>query len=85
LKGANLKTHDPVVPSATAKEPLEAARGADALMILTPWPQYRAIAPAEIAKAMRGRIVLDPYGVLDRGKSLAAGLRLHTLGRAPDA
>ena len=85
LKGAKLITHDPVVPSATAKEPLEAARGADALMILTPWPQYRAISPASIAKAMRGRIVLDPYGVLDRAKSRAAGLQVHALGRAPDA
>jgi len=85
LKGVNLKTHDPVVPSATAKEPLEAARNADALMILTPWPQYRAIAPADIAKAMRGRIVLDPYGVLDRAKAREAGLQVHVLGRAADA
>jgi UDPglucose 6-dehydrogenase len=85
LKSAKLQTHDPVVPSATAKEPLEAARGADALMILTPWPQYRAIAPAEIAKTMKGRIVLDPYGVLDRDAARTAGLTVYALGRAPDA
>lgn len=85
LQGVNLKTHDPVVPSSTAKEPLEAARGADALMILTPWPQYRAIAPAEIARTMNGKLVLDPYAVLDRGKARAAGLKVHTLGRAADA
>ena len=85
LKGANLKTHDPVVPSATAKEPLEAARGADALMILTPWPQYREIAPADIARAMKGRIVLDPYAVLERGKAREAGLLVHTLGRPANA
>jgi UDPglucose 6-dehydrogenase len=81
LPGAALRTHDPVVSSATAKDPLEAARGADALMILTPWPQYREIAPADIAKAMRGRIVLDPYAVLDRAAAAAAGLDTHTLGR----
>ena len=81
LPGVALRTHDPVVAGATAKEPLEAARGADALMILTPWPQYRKIASAEIAAALRGRIVLDPYAVLDRKAAAAAGLQVHTLGR----
>ncbi len=81
LRGAALRTHDPVVPGATAREPLEAARNADALMILTPWPQYRKIQPAEIAAAMRGRIVLDPYAVLERKAAAAAGLDVHTLGR----
>ena len=64
-----------------AADPLEAARGADALMILTPWPQYRKIEPARIAAAMRGRVVLDPYAVLDEKAAIAAGLELHTLGR----
>ena len=38
------------MPSATgAADPLQAVTGADALMILTPWPQYKAIPPAAIA------------------------------------
>jgi UDPglucose 6-dehydrogenase len=82
LQGVNLKTHDPVVPASMVREPLEAARGADALMILTPWPQYRAIAPKEIAAAMRGKIVIDPYQVLDRDGAAAAGLQVVTLGRS---
>jgi len=82
LKGAALRLHDPIVEGSTAKDPLEVARGADALMILTPWPQYRQIGPAQIAAAMRGRIVLDPYQVLDPKAAAAAGLSLHTLGRA---
>ena len=61
--------------------PLEAAQGADALMILTPWPQYRAISARDIAGSLRGRIVLDPYGVLDADAAMAAGLRYYTLGR----
>lgn len=89
LPTARLRLHDPVVAASAvphpqaigANEPLEAARGADALMILTPWPQYRTIAPAAIARALRGRIVLDPYGVLDAEAACAAGLRYHTLGR----
>ena len=91
LPGARLKLHDPLVPASAAmhtgaeeaREPLDAASDADALMVLTPWPQYRDIAPRDIARAMRGRIVLDPYGVLDHGAAAAAGLDLFTLGRRP--
>src|SRR5262249_6353631 len=89
---ARLVLHDPVVPTSAAghpratgaTEPLAAVTDADALMILTPWPQYKGIAPASIADAMRGKIVLDPYGVLDARAARAAGLEYHTLGRSPD-
>ena len=91
LPGAHLRLHDPLVAAsaaahsgaAEATDPLAAASGADALMILTPWPQYRAITPAAIAGAMRGHIVLDPYGVLDFAAAKLAGLDIYTLGRPP--
>jgi UDPglucose 6-dehydrogenase len=83
LGEATLRLHDPVVKmNRTFETPLEAARGADALLILTPWPQYREVDAADIVKAMRGRIVLDPYRVLDHRKAGAAGLKVHTLGHA---
>ena len=79
LGNATLRLHDPVVKmDRSLPSALEAAQGADALMILTPWPEYRAIDPADIVAAMRGRIVLDPYGVL---KPTNACLQIHTLGR----
>jgi UDPglucose 6-dehydrogenase len=89
LPEANLVLHDPVVsPSAVdhakakgASDALEALRGADALMILTPWPDYKSVAPAAIAAAMRGRVILDPYAVLDGAAARQAGLRYYTLGR----
>jgi UDPglucose 6-dehydrogenase len=92
LTDVALRLHDPVVPCEAARHPravgvaspLEAARGADALMILTPWPEYRTVAPREIAAAMRGRVLLDPYGVLDLKSAAAAGLKVHTLGRPPE-
>ena len=82
LQGTVLRLHDPVVPGSTEKDPLDVARDADALMILTPWPEYQNIEPAKIAAAMRGHIVLDPYKVLDGRAAAAAGLRIHTLGRS---
>jgi UDPglucose 6-dehydrogenase len=91
LPEARLRVHDPVVPASVVthpkavgcSDPLEAARTAEALMILTPWPQYRAIAPERLGKVMQGRLVLDPYGVLDADGAAAAGLQYHTLGRPP--
>lgn len=89
LPNAKIRAHDPSVPQASiahlaierVSEPLEAARGADALMILTPWPQYRGVLPADIAGAMSGRIVIDPYSVLDVQKTARAQLTHYTLGR----
>jgi UDPglucose 6-dehydrogenase len=89
LPETNLVLHDPVVDASAARhakakgaaDAIEALRGADALMILTPWPDYKSIAPAAIASARRGRVVLDPYGVLDGAAAHHAGLRYYTLGR----
>jgi UDPglucose 6-dehydrogenase len=83
------RLHDPVVPAGAAGHqratgaatPLDAAAGADALVILTPWPEYRAVDPADLARVMAGRVVIDPYGVLPG--CAAAGLDHHTLGAPP--
>jgi UDPglucose 6-dehydrogenase len=89
LRGMAVTVHDPVVPASVApwttgaSDPLAAAQGADALVIATPWPQYRALRPADLARVMHGRAVLDPYRVLDGRACAAAGLTYHTLGRPP--
>ena len=87
---ARLRLHDPVVGGevvehanfTSCQSPLEAARGADALMIMTPWDDYRNIAPSDIAEHLDGHIVLDPYRVLDISSTEISGLEYHTLGRA---
>lgn len=82
-----MQLHDPAVHgvplAARSKQvtnALDALAGADALAILTPWPEYRAIAPTAIAAALKGWIVIDPYRVLDGAAVAAAGLDYHTLG-----
>lgn len=62
-------------------DPLDAAADVDALLILTPWPQFRSVDIHEISSAMRGTLVIDPYAVLDESKATAAGLNLITLGK----
>jgi UDPglucose 6-dehydrogenase len=82
--------HDPGVPvSATghptirgASSALECVRDADVLLIMTPWPQYRSLDPAALARVMRGNIVIDPYAVLDLARCRDAGLAVHRLGEA---
>jgi UDPglucose 6-dehydrogenase len=85
-----LRVYDPVVQSEVADHPdvtgakdaLDVASGVDALAIMTPWPEFKELSPADLAKAMRGKIVLDPFRVLDKAAAQAAGLEYHTLGVA---
>lgn len=87
LQHVRLKVYDPVVtwnpvlhPSAEAvTEPLAALAGADALMIMTPWPEFKAIELFEIAKKMSGNIVLDPYGTLPQEETTE--LEIISLGK----
>jgi UDPglucose 6-dehydrogenase len=63
-----------------ADDALAVAEGADALVIMTPWPQFRALTPAAITGRMRGRVVIDPFSVLDRAAATAAGLEHVVIG-----
>lgn len=83
--------HDPAVavkdfshPSGTRfGEAMETVTGADALMILTPWPEYRAQDLKQVAAEMRGTMVIDPYRIFDPNDVRSAGLVSHTMGVAP--
>lgn len=93
LKPWAVQAFDPVVPPSAAPHPkvtgatseIEAARGVDALLVMTPWPQFRDVKPADLAAVMRGRIVIDPFCVLDPSAVRAAGLEHFVLGRAGEA
>jgi UDPglucose 6-dehydrogenase len=90
LGGARVAAYDPAVnwqdaalaAVHRAEQPLDACSDADAIAIMTPWRQFRDLAPADIADAMRGTLVLDPYRMLDHGACAAAGLDHRVLGRA---
>jgi UDPglucose 6-dehydrogenase len=88
---ARIRAYDPAVATDPAFHPrieaaadaLDACRGADAVVIMTPWSEFRALDPKAVAGRLRGRVVLDPFQVLDRAAAREAGLVHHTLGRAP--
>ncbi len=60
--------------------PLAACEGAQALFILTPWDVFGEIEPAAIAERLAGKVVVDPYRMLDADAAAAAGLRRIVLG-----
>ena len=90
LEPFRVRVFDPVVPASmapnsrchSAESELEACEGSDALAVMTPWSQFKDLDPREIAKCMRGRVVLDPYGVFNGEALRDAGLSYHTLGVA---
>ena len=83
-----VRVFDPLVPASAAPNPrcegagseLEACEGADALVIMTPWPQFAKLDSKQLAAQLRGTIVLDPYAILNASKCHAAGLEYLTLG-----
>jgi UDPglucose 6-dehydrogenase len=58
----------------------EAVAGADAVLVLTEWRQYRALAPADLAGAA-GTVILDGRNCLDRAVWRDAGWTYRSLGR----
>lgn len=86
LHGRSVRVHDPVVAATVvpfaegADDPLSCIEGAHVLVLATPWPEYKTLDPAVLASRMAGRVVIDPYRMLDGRAAVAAGFTWHTLG-----
>ena len=61
---------------------LDAARDADVTVFLTEWDEYRTLSLPRLAKAMRGRMLLDYRNIIDRESAAAAGFAYQGLGRS---
>lgn len=88
LGARTVTVFDPVVDGASlrrasivkANSAIAAAQGADGVLIMTPWPEFRTIDARALADAMAGTVVIDPYRLLDANHARAAGLEVITLG-----
>ncbi|MBR5845098.1 MAG: UDP-glucose/GDP-mannose dehydrogenase family protein [Rikenellaceae bacterium] len=58
----------------------EALDGADALMIVTEWKQFRLPNWARVAEAMKGGVVIDGRNIYDRHEVEAVGLKYLRIG-----
>lgn len=90
LQGAVVTVTDPKALANAAKrfpelqyeqDTEKAVRGADALLLLTEWQQYRDLDPYELAGLVSSSRVLDGRNVLDAAKWRAAGWTYRGLGR----
>jgi UDPglucose 6-dehydrogenase len=59
----------------------EALEGADALVVVTEWNEFRAISPARLAAVLRDKTVVDLRNVYDPVAMEQAGLRYFAIGR----
>lgn len=89
-RGATILAYDPAVHAVSLPKrghlvtsAVEAA-DCDVLLVLTEWPEFRAIAPARYASLVRRRVVIDGRNVLDEARVTGSGLRYRGVGR-PDA
>jgi len=53
----------------------------DALVLMTDWPEFRHIDWTDVARRVRGRLVVDSRNFLDRERVEAAGFTYVSLGR----
>ncbi|MFP5327468.1 MAG: UDP binding domain-containing protein, partial [Acidimicrobiia bacterium] len=65
-----------------ATDALDCVRGADAVVLVTEWDEFREIDWAAAAEAMAGTLVVDGRNALSPEAIAAAGLRYEGVGRA---
>jgi UDPglucose 6-dehydrogenase len=88
--GARVRAYDPVAEAEARKliqgvefkaSSAEAVEGADAVVLVTEWAEFGDLDFAEVAGAMRGRLVVDGRNFLDPDAVSAAGLTYEGVGR----
>jgi UDPglucose 6-dehydrogenase len=78
--GANVRRAHPQLNVAGTVE--EACDGADLVLVLTDWDEYRSLDPVSLATTVRAPRVIDGRLALDPDKWRAAGWRMLALGRS---
>ncbi|MEJ7692846.1 nucleotide sugar dehydrogenase [Daejeonella sp.] len=54
---------------------------ADVLIIMTPWEQFKTLSVSEITNRMKGRIIIDPYRILNGEELAKRGFIYASLGQ----
>ena len=93
-RGVRVRAFDPeamangrqVLPEASyCSDPLDAAQGAELLLILTEWNQFRALDWDELMAGMERPRVLDLRNLYDPPEMAARGIEYGCVGRPPAA
>ena len=90
-EGANVRVYDPVAELEArrllqgvtfAPSALDAIDGVDAVVLVTEWPEFGELDLFEVARRMRGTVLVDGRNFLDPDAARAAGLTYEGIGRA---
>ena len=85
-RGAEVRAFDPVAREQAeqifsgiefADDAYAAAEGADALVIVTEWDEFRALDLEKVARSMRGKVLVDLRNVYDREEAEAGRACLY--------
>jgi UDPglucose 6-dehydrogenase len=88
--GANVRVYDPVAEDEARKlirgvqfcpTAMDAIEGADAVVLVTEWPEFAELDLADVATRMRGTLLVDGRNFLDVAAARAAGLTYEGIGR----
>ena len=85
---AGMEAARPLLPErglTYCSDALDAATGADALLVLTEWNEFRALSPERLRGLMAGRVVIDLRNIYDPAAMQAAGLAYSSIGRPQHA
>jgi UDPglucose 6-dehydrogenase len=88
LRGIHVQAYDPEVTLSALSPPgfrqhttpLEACADADALAVMTPWSQFSQVDLVAVRAAMRGKLLVDPFGCLDGEHASSLGFSYFKLG-----
>lgn len=91
LNGAKVRAFDPIatenaveasrVPFEACDSAMAALEGADALMIVTEWPEFRSINWSKEKARMRQPLIFDGRNLYDPAKMKSVGVEYYGIGR----
>src|SRR5207237_2256294 len=88
--GATIRAFDPEGTAEAEKlmpeldyctDPYEAIEGADALILITEWNEFRALDLGRVKRLMRRPVIIDLRNIYNPEEMIAAGLVYHSIGR----
>ncbi len=88
--GALVRAYDPVALEVARKllpdvrlfaDPYEMAKGCDALVVVTPWNEFKQLDLLEIKKLLRSPVIFDSRNIYNPGEMKAMGIQYRSIGR----
>ena len=95
-RGASLRVFDPqAINNAKkylgdvgiyyAKDAYDAMKGADALLVLTEWKEFKDLDLTKIKKLLKNKMIFDGRNLLDQKAVEGAGFKYHAVGKRTNA